>query len=248
MPGVPAEVAGEFRETSNRTTMLRCVKRPPTRPLTRAGPKLGAALILGTAIAYYLFISCASASLRDCDPSAQLVGAWWEQINYDRDSPDTGLDGYVTIVLFFSYDCAACRDLAVRLGHFRESDRNIRIVFKHVSDRGGVDEFAARAALAAAKQDGFQPFHAEMIARSEAPTEEAVMAAARSAELDLAVLQRDMANPSISGALQRNRNLAKALGIGALPVVIVGKRILPPGTDMMAIAAAAARAREEYPL
>lgn len=228
--------------------MLRRAERPPARLLRRAGLKLGAVLALGAAIAYYLFISCASASLSDCDPSAELIEAWWEQVNYDRDSPDTGLDGYVTIVLFFSYDCAACRELAVRLSHFREGDQSIRIVFKHVSESGGVDEFAARAALAAAKQDAFLPFHAEIIARLEPPTKESVMAAARLAKLDLAVLRRDMASPAISGALQRNHSLAKALGINALPVVIVGKQILRPGTDMMALAAAAARAKEKYPL
>lgn len=247
MLGTPAEVAGEFRETPNRATMLRRAKRP-LRRLTRAGLKIGAALVLGAVIAYYLFISCASTSLRDCDPSVRLVTAWWEQINYDRDSPDTGLDGHVTIVLFFSYDCAACRDLAVRLGHFRESDENIRIVFKHVSESGGVDEFAARAGLAAAKQDNFLPFHAAMIARLGAPTKESVLAAASLAGLDLAVLQRDMASPAVSDVLQRNRNLAKELGISSLPAVIVGERLLPPGTDMMAIAAAAARAKAEHPL
>lgn len=228
--------------------MLRRVKYSSTGRSTRAGLKLGAAFVFGAAIAYYFFISCANASLRDCDPSARLVRAWWEQINYDRDSPDTGPDGYVTMVLFFSYDCTACRDLAARLGHFRESVGNIRIVFKLVPARDGIDEFSARAALAAAKQDSFQPFHAGMIAGSGAPTIESVMAAARTAKLEMAALQHDMGSPAVSGALQRNQTLAKALGIDSIPALIVGNRIFPPGTDMMAIAAAAARAKEEYPL
>jgi protein-disulfide isomerase len=204
--------------------------------------------LLGSAVLYYLLISCAIAALLDCDPAARAISGWWNQIMYDRASPDTGLDGDVAIVLFFDYNCGTCRQLAQTLNDARASDRSIRLVFKNIVDREGISNFAARAALAAAKQERFVPFHAFMIRRNAAPTEKSVLEAAKWAGLDIQRLARDMLDPAISGALVRDRTLAQKLGITTLPSIIVGKRIYRGLLDTDAINAAVAWARQDAPL
>jgi len=58
-------------------------------------------------------------------------------------------DGDVTLVKFFDYNCAYCRQVAPLLLEAVAADPKLRVVFKEFSILGANSAFAAKAALAA---------------------------------------------------------------------------------------------------
>ena len=177
------------------------------------------------------------------DDASRVISERWLEIYYDRDSPDTGPDGDVAIVAFLDYDSADCRAVAEALGRLHDADRGVRIVFKELATPGSGSEFAARAALAADRQDRFISLHKELTHRPSQLTESSVIMAARLAGLDIERLRADMNDPAITKALEENQTLAWALGITSSPAFIVGDRILRGAVDLRALEAAVAKAR-----
>ena len=86
-------------------------------------------------------------SLKPSDNASQVITEQWVQICYDPDSPDTGMDGDVTIVTFLDCDSADCRDAAVALSSRRLGGRQAahvpsstpRALAGHPTDRGVSD-------------------------------------------------------------------------------------------------------------
>jgi protein-disulfide isomerase len=182
------------------------------------------------------------------DESRRLISEHWLQIYYDRTSPDTGSDGEVTIIAFLDYGCAECRALAQTLKKLRASDKGVRLVFKELPMMGRSSDFAARAALAADKQDHFLLLHWELLQGSWPLTESSVIMAAGMAGVDIERLRTDMGDPAIAKAIEMNRALARTLGIDSLPAFIVGNRIYRGATDLEALQAAVAQVRKGPPL
>ncbi|HET6157759.1 MAG TPA: DsbA family protein [Dongiaceae bacterium] len=209
----------------------------------RLGVAAGLILIILVAFAWLLFGRSIVPLLGLSDDSvSQLISERWLQIFYDRSSPDTGPDGNVIIVAFLDYDSADCREVGIALGKLHDVDRGVRIVFKELGEPGSMSEFAARAALAADRQDGFLSFHKELTHGPSQLTESSVIMAAGMAGLDLERLRADMNDPVIKKAIEENRSLAQALGI-ASPAVIIGHRVLRGAIDLASIQAAVASER-----
>ena len=204
------------------------------RSIKRLAPALGVLVAVG---AWILL------SLRPSDNSSQVITEQWMQIYYDPDSPDTGMDGDVTIVAFLDYDSADCRDAAVALSKLREADKRVRLVFKEIPTSIPGPDFAARAVLAADKQDMFLPLHKKLLQEPQ-PTEPSVMTAAKTAGLDTERLRADMNNPAIMAALKRNQALMGELGITSLPAFIVGNQLYRGAIDQGALSAAVSRVRK----
>jgi protein-disulfide isomerase len=196
----------------------------------------GLVLVAALAIVWVLF------GRPSDDTISQLISERWLQIFYDRSSPDTGPDGNVIIVAFLDYDSADCRKVGAVLNKLHDEDRGVRIVFKELSEPGSTSEFAARAALAADRQDRFLLLHTELTHGPSQLTGSSVIMAAGMAGLDLERLRADMNDPAITKAIEENRSLARALGITS-PALIVGNRILRGATDFEALKAAVMQAR-----
>lgn len=175
---------------------------------------------------------------------SDIITARWVQIYYDPNSPDTGIDGDVTIVAFLDYTCADCRAAARALLALREMDRGVRLVFKAVPMTGLSADFAVRAALAAHRQDRFLSLHRELLEGPSSLSESSVIMAAGMAGLDLEQLRRDMGDPAIAKAIKENRTLAQTLGITSLPAAIIGDRIYHSTTDLESLQAAVTEARK----
>ena len=233
---------------------------PERRSTKRLAWKLGLIFALGTAAVGLLaspwlssiadrwgIHSIVSGSASPDDESRRVISEQWWQIYYDPTSPDTGLDGDVTIITFLDYGCAECRALAQTLEKLRATDKGIRLVFKELPMMGPVSDFAARAALAADKQDYFLLLHRELLQGSWPPTESSVIMAAGMAGVDIERLRTDMADPAIAKALEMNRELARTLGIDSLPAYIVGNRIYRGAADLEALQAAVAETRKGPP-
>ncbi len=141
-------------------------------------------------------------------------------------------DGDVSIVEFFDYNCPYCRKNAPTLTELERTDPNLRFVYKEWPILGPGSEFAARAALAAVRQGKYVAYHKAMMEFSGRITEDTALEVGGTVGIDIERLKQDMEDPAIQEAIERNRDLARALGVTGTPAFVVNDRFLPGMQEM----------------
>lgn len=167
-----------------------------------------------------------------------------EEIYEDPDSPVGGNPkGDVTLVEFFDYRCPHCKRFAPNLEKMKKEDPNIRIVYKEWPILGPASLLAARAALAAQKQDAYLSLHKAFMSSESQLTEPEIFKIAGAVGLDTGRLKKDMQDPAIQRSLEKNHRLAQALGFTGTPALLVGEEIVPGAIDFEKLKGLIAKAR-----
>lgn len=178
--------------------------------------------------------------------AAEAIRGHLAELTQDPGSPVGGNpQGGVTIVEFFDYQCGYCKREALELQTLLQTDSDIRLVYKDLPILGPASVFAARAALAAQKQGKHEALHAALMAASQKLTDQEVLRIAAQVGLDAAKLEKDMADPSVSQALDRNFRLQRALNIQGTPALVVGTELIPGAASLETLKALVARARAQ---
>jgi len=178
--------------------------------------------------------------------ATDAIRARLAELTQDPGSPVAGNpQGRVTIVEFFDYQCGYCKRQEVELKTLLQADPDIRLVYKDLPILGPASVFAARAALAAQKQGKHAALHAALMAASQKLTDQEVLRIAEQIGLDTAKLEKDMADPSVSQALDRNFQLQRALNIQGTPALIIGTELIPGAASLESLKALVARARTQ---
>lgn len=151
-------------------------------------------------------------------------------------------DGDITIVEFFDYNCGYCKRVAPAVAETLANDKKVRIVYKEFAILGQESVFAARAALAAKRQGKYHEMH-EALMSAERADAEAVVALSQQLGLDRKKLLKDMQDPAITKILERNYQLANALGINGTPAFVIGERMIPGAVDAAGMAEIIAQER-----
>lgn len=156
-----------------------------------------------------------------------------DDIFRDKQSPVVGnVQGDVTLVEFFDYNCPYCRQMAPLMTQVMADDPKLKVAYKEFPILGPDSVFAAKAALAAEKQGKYAALHNALFGARTRVTEQVVLKVAADTGLDVARLKADMQLPEIQGLLDRNMELAQALGITGTPGFVVGDQIYPGATDL----------------
>ncbi len=164
----------------------------------------------------------------------------------DPDSPVAGNPkGDVTIVVFFDYNCGYCRSTLPGLQTLLSKDQSIRLVYKEFPILGPQSRVAAQAALAAKRQGKYDAFHHGLLESGQA-SEDAIKSISDRLRLNYATLQKDMADPRLNEALDRNIRLASALDINGTPAFIVGQQVIPGAIDMDSLAKVVSAERAKF--
>ena len=148
----------------------------------------------------------------------------------DPDVPATGnLDGDISIVEWFDYNCPYCRKIAPEIQQVVQDDGKVRLVLKDWPILGEVSKFAARMALATKYQDKYMAAHEALIGVSSKLTEPRVRELLAGAGIDMDRLNRDATRnaKAIDTILARNHDQAIAFGFKGTPSFIVGKFRVP---------------------
>lgn len=146
----------------------------------------------------------------------------------EQNAPIFGnLDGSVTLVEFFDYNCGFCRRAAPEVKAVLEASQDVRIIYREFPILGPGSEVAARASLAARNQGKYQQFHEAMMALNSQAVEASVMKIAGDVGLDLEVLKEDMQSDLVSDHIAASLRLANALGINGTPTFVLGDEIIP---------------------
>jgi protein-disulfide isomerase len=170
----------------------------------------------------------------EADRQRQMIVTRADDIFRSGDDPVVGNpDGDVILVEFFDYRCGYCRNMVAGLRGLLERDGNLKMVMKEFPILGPDSTLAARAALAAAEQDGgkYLDFHLALMQARDL-SEPAILALAEQVGLDRARLQADMRSSEVQRHLDRNLELARSLGISGTPSFVIGEHLIPGAIDI----------------
>jgi protein-disulfide isomerase len=177
---------------------------------------------------------------------AAAIRGHWQELTRDPSTPYAGNpNGDVTIVEFFDYQCPDCKADEPVLEKLLASDPRLRIAHKDLPMLGPASLTAARAALAAEKQDKYEAFRLIMMSFKGPLDDSAIYVVAGAVRLDLDRLKTDMATPDIERQIAANRALATALNVAATPTFIIGDQVVEGAIDLSGFRELVARARRQ---
>jgi protein-disulfide isomerase len=148
----------------------------------------------------------------------------------DPDIPAAGnIDGDITIVEYFDYQCPYCRKLEPELRQVVQDDGKVRLVLKDWPILGPVSVIAARMALASKFQDKYIQAHEALIGVNSKLTEPRMRELLAGAAIDVDRLDRDLVanTKAIDAIIARNSAQATAFRFKGTPSFIVGKFRVP---------------------
>jgi protein-disulfide isomerase len=165
----------------------------------------------------------------------------------DPDIPATGnVNGDVTIVEYFDYQCPYCRKVEPELRQVVQDDGKVRLVLKDWPVLGPVSVIAARMGLASKYQDKYLQAHEALIGVNSKLTEPRIRELLSAASVDIDRVSRDLAanGKAIDAILARNNDQATAFGFRGTPSFIIGKFRVPGVLTMAQFDQAIADARK----
>ena len=171
--------------------------------------------------------------LAEQEAAKAMVTARWEELANDPFTPVVGNpDGDVTVIEFFDYRCPYCISVAGNLRANVQADGNIRLVMKEFPILGPESEYAARVALAAAKQGEYEKVHFAFMSTKTKVTKASALKLAEKIGLDMDRLRADIESEEISQEIQNNRRLATELQIRGTPSFVIGDNVVRGAVDM----------------
>ncbi len=136
-------------------------------------------------------------------------------------------DGAVVIVEFLDYRCSHCIRSHEIIRELLRSNDEVYVVIKHLPIFGELSNFMARANLAAERQGKGAEFHEVLMQEPrDGWTNEKTLDAADQVGIDVAQLKRDMDTPVILQQIEKNRIMARSLGIKGTPAFLVAENPL----------------------
>ena len=156
------------------------------------------------------------------------------------------INGDITIVEYFDYQCPYCRKLEPELRQVVQDDGKVRLVWKDWPILGPISVVASRMALASKYQDKYDKAHDAMMGVNSKLTEPRIRELLSGAGIDIDRLDRDLASnaKSIEAILARNNDQAEAFGFKGTPSFIVGKFRVPGALTMAEFGEVIADARK----
>jgi len=153
-------------------------------------------------------------------------------------------DGSVTMAEFFDYNCGYCKRAMSDVLTLIKTDDDLRVVFKEWPILGEGSRFASRAALASRRQDKYWEFHLALM-ETRSVNETTTMEVAERIGLDVERLKADMEDPEVMAVIDRNMQLAMALGIQGTPAFFIDKQFVPGAVGHEALAKVIGQVRDE---
>ncbi|MEO0760214.1 MAG: DsbA family protein [Pseudomonadota bacterium] len=138
------------------------------------------------------------------------------------------LDGDVTIVEFLDYRCGFCKRAHPNVTAALEQDGNTRIIVIEYPILGPDSVAAGRMAMAAYRLDAelYEALHDELMLFQGELTERMAYRIADQVGYDIAALKELAKSDEIGEQIDRNYQLAEALGVRGTPTFIVGEEIV----------------------
>jgi protein-disulfide isomerase len=177
---------------------------------------------------------------------AQGVQQHRDELLADPTSPVGGnAEGPVTVVEFFDYNCPYCRHAEPVLAELLTKNPDVRLVYKEFPTLADSSRFAARAALAAGRQSPelYRAFHNALMKAEGRVTEDKVIEIAAAAGVNIERMRADMEDPAIAQSIDKNIELARAIGASGTPAFVIEDTVLVGFKPLQQMESAIADAR-----
>jgi protein-disulfide isomerase len=140
-------------------------------------------------------------------------------------------NGIVTMVQFVDFMCPHSEMMDRDLQILIEGNPDLRVVYKPYPLRGKVSSDAAEAAIEAFQQGKYLPYHVLLMQNGKTLTDEKIISLARSAGLDVQLVQDAIQTSQYKAKIQAARKLAGAIGIPGTPALFFAKTNLQAGAS-----------------
>ena len=151
-----------------------------------------------------------------------------DRLERDPNAPVLGnLNGDVTIIEFFDYNCPYCKRATAELNTLLAQDTGVRVVLREWPILGEASVYATRASLASRNQGKYGEFHQALMAAKGRLAPANVMAIAQIVGLDTQRLKVDLQAPEIDQHIETSMQLARALNFSGTPAYVIGDAIAP---------------------
>ncbi len=147
------------------------------------------------------------------------------------------LQGDVTMVEFFDYNCAFCKRAMSDMLDLMKNDPKLKVVLKEFPVLGEGSLQAAQVAVAVRMQDKtgkkYLDFHTKLLSGRGPADKARALAVAKEVGLDMARIDKDLQSDEVKQTLEENLKLAEGLGLNGTPSyvfpaeVVVGAVGLP---------------------
>lgn len=146
-------------------------------------------------------------------------------------------DGDVVLVEFFDYACSYCRKSNADVDRLLSEDPKLKVVWREWPVLGPESEAAAEASLAAAQQGRFRQFYHSLYDLGR-PSEQTIARARQAAGVGPG------RSPAAREELDKNNQLARAIGASGTPTFVVGDKVLHGAVGYEALRRAIDEARK----
>lgn len=138
--------------------------------------------------------------------------------------------GSTTVVEFFDYNCHFCKGALPDMARLMKDDPNLHVVLKDFPVLGPGSTEAARVASAVRNQlqgDRFWEFHNKLLGQSHGPVgKKEALAVAKEMGVDMAQLDKDLADKGIDDGLKQTMAMADDLQITGTPTFVMGDSVV----------------------
>lgn len=128
--------------------------------------------------------------------------------------------GSVVMVEFLSYQCGHCKAVGEVIDTMLKSHPELKVVFIEWPIFGNDAVYAAKAALAANKQNKFAEVHHALLKTQDVLNKANVDKILGKLKLDMPKLQKDMKDKALDTAMKDNFKLAQDLGLMGTPAFV----------------------------
>jgi len=136
-------------------------------------------------------------------------------------------DAKVTVAEFFDYRCPHCKASMAAMHHLIDGNAKVRVAFIERPILTADSVVAAQAAVAARRQgDKYVPFHFALMATTGELPKERILDIAKSVGLDVAKLEKDMADPAVVDSVKASNELANKLHFNGTPTFVINDKII----------------------
>ena len=153
-------------------------------------------------------------------------------------------EGNVTVVEFFDYNCGYCKRSLNDVMTLVETDPELKLVLKEFPILGPGSLYAARAAIAAKKQNKYWELHLALMQSRGAVDEAQVLKIATETGLDIEQLKKDMEDPEVNATINESMELANTVGINGTPAFVIDDTLIPGALGIEGLRAQIAEVRD----
>lgn len=138
------------------------------------------------------------------------------------------LDGTVTLVEFFDYNCGYCKRVNDTVQTLIENNPNLKVVYKEWPILSEGSTIAARIALAANLVDPekYEALHRALLETRSIKNENDAWKAIEKVGIDRKSVEAKLNSPEVELHLRQTASLAQQLGITGTPAFVIGDTML----------------------